>query len=149
MRQFFTQKKDEGVTDLNVMKTKFIEKYINSNSIINELDTNSYDEGNNHEYTMQSPSNYINENGQKYIDENTTDINLIKFDIEIQTEPIFEQIIVDNILTNSIEAYNSLETAYNSFDVKFPIKLMCTSKNSSKFQINVLLEINKFNLDTY
>ena len=98
---------------------------------------------------MQSPSNYINENGQKYIDENTTDINLIKFDIEIQTEPIFEQIIVDNILTNSIEAYNSLETAYNSFDVKFPIKLMCTSKNSSKFQINVLLEINKFNLDTY
>ena len=149
MRQFFTQKKDEGVTDLNVMKTKFIEKYINSNSIINELDTNSYDEGNNHEYTMQSPSNYINQNGQKYIDENTTDINLIKFDIEIQTEPIFEQIIVDNILTNSIEAYNSLETAYNSFDVKFPIKLMCTSKNSSKFQINVLLEINKFNLDTY
>ena len=119
MRQFFTQKKDEGVTDLNVMKTKFIEKYINSNSIINELDTNSYDEGNNHEYTMQSPSNYINENGQKYIDENTTDINLIKFDIEIQTEPIFEQIIVDNILTNSIEAYNSLETAYNPLMLNF------------------------------
>ena len=77
------------------------------------------------------------------------DINLIKYNISVETEPVFEQIIVDNILTNSIEAYNSLETAYNSFDVKFPIKLMCTSKNSSKFQINVLLEINKFNLDTY
>ena len=149
MRQFFTQKKEEGITDLNVMKTKFIEKYINSNSIINELDTNSYDDGNNHEYIMQSPSNYVNQNGQKYIDENTSDINLIKFNVKIETEPIFEQNIVDNIITNSIEVYNTVETAYNTFDVKFPIKVICTPENSSKFQVNVLLEINKFNLDTY
>ncbi len=149
MRQFFTQKKEEGITDLNVMKTKFIEKYINSNSIINELDTNSYDDGNNHEYIMQSPPNYVNQNGQKYIDENTSDINLIKFNVKIETEPIFEQNIVDNIITNSIEVYNTVETAYNTFDVKFPIKVICTPENSSKFQVNVLLEINKFNLDTY
>ena len=149
MRQFFTQKKEEGITDLNVMKTKFIEKYINSNSIINELDTNSYDDGNNHEYTMDSPCKYINENGKKYIDENTDNINLIKFDLKIETEPLFEQNIIDNIVTNSIEAYNDIETAYNSFDVKFPIKVICTAKNTSKFQVNVLLEINKFNLDTY
>ena len=37
MRQFFTQKKEEGVTDLAVMKTKFIEKYINSNTVINDF----------------------------------------------------------------------------------------------------------------
>ena len=123
--------------------------YINSNSIINELDTNSYDDGNNHEYTMDSPCKYINENGKKYIDENTDNINLIKFDLKIETEPLFEQNIVDNIVTNSIEAYNDIETAYNTFDVKFPIKVVCTSKNTSKFQVNVLLEINKFNLDTY
>tara|TARA_B100001094_G_C18052827_1_gene730938 strand:- start:125 stop:1141 length:1017 start_codon:yes stop_codon:yes gene_type:complete len=149
MRQFFTQKKEEGITDLNVMKTKFIEKYINSNSIINELDTNSYDEGNSHEYSMESPCKYINQNGQKYIDENTDNINLIKFNVKIETEPIFEQNIVDNIVTNSIEVYNTVETAYDTFDVKFPIKVICTSENTSKFQVNVLLEINKFNLDTY
>lgn len=149
MRQFFTQKKEEGVTDLAVMKTKFIEKYINSNTIINDLDTNSYEEGNSSEYQMQSPSNYINSNGKKYIDEDTSDIDLIKFNLSVETEPIFEQNIVDNIITNSIEVYHTIETAYKTFDIKFPVKVMCTSEYNSKFQVNVLLEINKFNLDTY
>ena len=149
MRQFFTEKREEGVTDLNVMKTKFIEKYINSNTIINELDTNSYEESESYEYTMTSPYKYVNNNGKKFIDESTDDINLIKYNISVETEPVFEQIIVDNLLTNSIEVYNSIQTAYNTFDVKFPIKVMCTSSNTSKFQVNVLLEINKFTLDTY
>ena len=149
MRQFFTEKREEGVTDLNVMKTKFIEKYINSNTIINELDTNSYEESNSHEYTMTSPYKYINTNGKKYIDDNTDDIDLIKFNISIETEPIFEQNIVNNVLTNSIQVYNNIESAYNTFDVQFPIKVICTSYNTSKFQVNVLLEINKFTLDTY
>jgi hypothetical protein len=149
MRQFFTQKKEEGVTDLAVMKTKFIEKYINSNTVINDTDTNSYDEGNSSEYTMQSPCNYVNTNGAKYIDDDTSDINVIKFNLSVQTEPVFEQNIVDNILTNSIEVYNTIETAYKTFDIKFPVKVMCTSEYNSKFQVNVLLEINKFSLDTY
>ena len=131
------------------MKTKFIEKYINSNTIINELDTNSYEESESYEYTMTSPYKYVNNNGKKFIDESTDDINLIKYNISVETEPVFEQIIVDNLLTNSIEVYNSIQTAYNTFDVKFPIKVMCTSSNTSKFQVNVLLEINKFTLDTY
>ena len=131
------------------MKTKFIEKYINSNTVINDTDTNSYDEGNSSEYTMQSPCNYVNTNGAKYIDDDTSDINVIKFNLSVQTEPVFEQNIVDNILTNSIEVYNTIETAYKTFDIKFPVKVMCTSEYNSKFQVNVLLEINKFSLDTY
>ena len=98
---------------------------------------------------MTSPYKYINTNGKKYIDDNTDDIDLIKFNISIETEPIFEQNIVNNVLTNSIQVYNNIESAYNTFDVQFPIKVICTSYNTSKFQVNVLLEINKFNLDTY
>ena len=54
-----------------------------------------------------------------------------------------------DISSENISIYNNIESAYNTFDVQFPIKIMCTSYNTSKFQVNVLLEINKFILDTY
>tara|TARA_Y200000002_G_C22686107_1_gene666049 strand:- start:3971 stop:5614 length:1644 start_codon:yes stop_codon:yes gene_type:complete len=147
MRQFFTNNREANVTDINEMQQKFVEKYITSNTYINDLDTNSYETGNT--YTMPSSKIYVNSNGKKYISENSNEETLINFDINIHTEPILEQIYDGDIQLNGIQAYQSLENAYNTFDIKFPLKVSCTSKETSKYQVYLLMEINSFILDTY
>ena len=147
MRQFFTNNREANVTDINEMKQKFIEKYVTPNTYINDLDTNSYESGTT--YTMPSSKIYINANGKKYISENSVDETLINFDINILTEPVLEQIVENDIILNGIQSYQSLENAYNTFDVKFPLKISCTSKETSKYQVYLLMEINSFIIDTY
>ena len=147
MRQFFTNNREANVTDINEMKQKFIEKYVTPNTYINDLDTNSYESGTT--YTMPSSKIYVNADGKKYISENSVDETLINFDINIQTEPILEQNFEGDIILNGIQPYQSLENAYNTFDVKFPLKISCTSKETSKYQVYLLMEINSFTIDTY
>ena len=147
MRQFFTNNREAAVTDIDVMKQRFVEKYLTPNTSINELDTNSYESGDT--YTMPSSQRYINDGDKKYISSNSDLITLMNFDINIETEPILEQIYQNNIQLNAIQSYNTIETAYNTFDIKFPLKVMCTSKYTSKYQVYLLMEINSFLIDTY
>ena len=147
MRQFFTNNREANVTDINEMQEKFMEKYITSNTSINDLDTNSYESGDT--YTMPSSKMYINTNGKKYISENSIEETLINFDINIHTEPILEQNLDGDVILNGIHSYQSLENAYNTFDIKFPLKVSCTSKENSKYQVYLLMEINSFVIDTY
>ena len=147
MRQFFTNNREANVTDINEMQEKFMEKYITSNTSINDLDTNSYESGDT--YTMPSSKMYVNTNGKKYISENSVEETLINFDINIHTEPILEQNLDGDVILNGIHSYQSLENAYNTFDIKFPLKVSCTSKENSKYQVYLLMEINSFVIDTY
>ena len=147
MRQYFTNNREAAVTNIDEMKQRFVEKDITSNTGINEQDTNSYATGNS--YTMLSAQPYVNDGTKKYISDNRNLITLTNFNINIETEPILEQIFESNIQLNAIQSYNSIETAYNSFNIKFPLKVTCTSKYTSKYQVYLLMEINSFKIDTY
>ena len=154
MRQYFTQLVSDGITDIDEIKAKFQQKYINSdNTIINELDLNSYSEDTSDVVLHESAPDYINSNGQKYISENGKDLESLKFELKINTEPIFPDNTADiptlgsNIPVNSTQFGD--EIAYKTFDIKFPIKVMCTSRNNSKYQTYILAEINKFKITTY
>ncbi len=146
MRSYFVSQKELGVLNINDMKTKFIDKYINSNTVINNVETINYDELDT--YNGDAPYEYINNGVLNYIDENDSSISLNNFDIIINTEPLFES--EDNgVIINKLSNEYSLEDAYNSFVIKFPIYVNCISKNTSKFQTYIMLEVNKFKLDNY
>ena len=65
-------------------------------------------------------------------------------DLEITTEPNIVTTSENNILDQGIEE------AYNSFSISFPIKVNVTVKGpTGKYQAYVLLEVNRFNFDSY
>ena len=66
--------------------------------------------------------------------------------MNISTEAILGTKDDDNSTINNLD---STLNAYNTFDIKFPIKVSCTTKHSDKFQIYMLLEINKFSFQNY
>ena len=151
MRQYFTELCENGITDLSVIKSKFIEKYKNTNTVINETDMNSYDDDTEGDISHTSTPIYINSPNKQYISNITPSIQSLPFDIKIDTSPIFEQNIVNTpsgtIITNSTSL--GTEYAYRTFNVKFPINVICTAKNTSKYQTYIMIEINKFKIDTY
>jgi hypothetical protein len=151
MRQYFTELCEDGITDLSIIKSKFIEKYRNTNTIINEVDMNSYEEEIGPDISHNSTATYINSTDKKYISNNTPSVSLLKYNIKIDTEPVFEENIVNTsdgtVITNST-TYGTAY-AYKTFDIKFPIKVMCTASNTSKYQTYIMVEINKFKIDTY
>jgi len=112
-----------------------------------EKDKREVDE-NNTEYSGLAAFTHFNDSNNKRID-NTENYNvdLIDFDINLLTEPV--------LATSTSSANNisgSLEDAYNTFSVDFPLKLECTRRDSlsgDKYQVYILLEINSFQLDTY
>lgn len=66
--------------------------------------------------------------------------------MSINTEAILDTVASDNTAINKLD---STLNSYNTFDIKFPIKVSCTTKHSDKFQIYMLLEINKFSFQNY
>jgi hypothetical protein len=90
----------------------------------------------------------MNDGNNKRID-NTENYNvgLIDFDMSISTQPNLAE------STSSINNITgTLEDAYNTFSVDFPLKLDCIRRDNTsgdKYQVYILLEINSFELDTY
>lgn len=140
MRSFFVNQKEQGINDINIMTTNFSNKYINENTVINNIESVNFEELDT--YDGDRPFNYINNETLNYIDNTDSTISLNNFIININTAPILES-------TNKLSAEYSLEEAYNNFQIKFPIYVNCISKFTSKYQTYIMLEVNKFKLDNY
>lgn len=155
LRRFFIEQLENGgVTTLEEMQTKFNNFFFNNASIINDIDRQiDEDEGAGPEtdmvyaeYTLKNTSKYINTGGHKYISNEGDDVPLVKYGLVITTETILDTANSNGVEINKID---SIQNAYNTFEVRFPIKVMCTAEYTSKYQTYILLETSKFKVETY
>tara|TARA_B100001093_G_scaffold516751_1_gene596270 strand:- start:6882 stop:9074 length:2193 start_codon:yes stop_codon:yes gene_type:complete len=148
LRERFVKYQEGGETNLNNIKINFDTIFVNSNTVCNYTENDDYDYGVLPEnYNNDAPFEYVDDGNFKYIkDGDTNKKEVLNFEMNISTETILNTIDDDNSTTNNLD---STLNAYNTFDIKFPIKVSCTTKHSDKFQIYMLLEINKFSFQNY
>ena len=147
-RERFVKYQEGGETNLSNIKNNFDTIFVNSNKVNNYTENDDYDYPTLPDnYNNDAPFEYINSGSLRYIKDG--DINkkeVLNFEMNISTEAILETIASDGSTINNLD---STLNSYNTFDIKFPIKVSCTTKHSDKFQIYMLLEINKFSFQNY